>query len=717
MNTFYSNLFSCRHADLPVWAGFSKWMNVGRVGGRQGCLRSGISVARFCLRTFVVLVLVSSALSAGALEPHFLFSDNMVLQRDREVPVWGRANAGERVTVSLNGKSTSAITDASGKWTVRVGPLPAGGPHELTISNTSTKHIFKNVLMGDVWFCSGQSNMWWSLSRLANGPKEIPLANHPRIRLLTIPQRGSPRPLADLHGPTWFECSPETVKDFSAIAYYFGRELQGTNGVPVALINASWGGSAIQSWTSLRTLETNPDLVGITAGYYHTVRRFEKDFAAGVVDKNDAYIDPGLQPNELGWEAPSLDDSGWREWAQPGEFGVWGKPEYTQGAIWFRRTIDVPPEWATKNDLVLDLGGIANFDTAYVNGVEVGRTDRVALANKGRNRRYSVPAGLLKPGRAVVAVRTFNSTGPGGIRGYPEWEKRDIGFHPSDKAKDILSLKGAWKYKVSVPLPVRLVSVDAHSHKLPSCLFNAMVSPIVPFGVRGILWYQGEQNTGNAWEYRAQLPMMIRDWREAWGEEIPFLYVQLPNFGGKPSSTPTADSQYNDSWNELRDAQWFGLREPRTAMISTIDLGDASIHPANKKDVGARFALAARAIALDEKLEYSGPLYAGMAIEGAKIRVKFTHVGGGLVAKDAPDGALTRFAVAGGDGNYVWAQARIEGDEVVVWSDEVPTPVAVSYAWAMNPLGANLYNRAGLPAAPFRSDNWPMRTLGKKAPY
>lgn len=651
------------------------------------------------------------------LRPNFLFSDNMVLQREREVPVWGRAAPAEKILVSFRGKTARTVADKDGKWTVKLGPYKAGGPFEMTIESPREKRTIKNVLLGDVWFCAGQSNMWWSMASLSGGRKEIALAHHPRIRLLTIPQRGSPHPVADLPGVTWTECSPESVKDFSAVAFHFGRELQSATGVPVALINASWGGSAIQSWTSLPTLETNPDLVGITTNYHHSVRRFEKDFAAGIVDERDAYIDPGLQPAELGWQAINFDDSKWREWAQPGEFGSWGKPEHTQGAIWFRRAIDIPAEWAGKN-LVLALGSIANYDIAYVNGVEIGHTDKAALADKVRGRReYVVPAGLLKPGRAVVAVRTFNARGAGGIRGYPEWEKRDIGFHPVGKPKEILSLKGPWKYKVGVPLSTRGVAVDPQSHKLPSSLFNAMVAPVVPFGMRGVAWYQGEQNTGNAWEYRAQFPMMIRDWREAWGETFPFLYVQLPNLGRNPSATPTADSPYNDSWNELRDAQWRGLTEPRTAMICTIDLGDASIHPSNKKDVGARLALAARAVALGEQIEYSGPLYAGITVEGSKIRVKFTHVGGGLVAKDAPDGALSRFAIAGVDRNYVWAVARIEGDSVVVWNDAVPAPVAVSYAWAINPAGCNLYNRAGLPAAPFRSDDWPMRTLGKKAPY
>ena len=664
----------------------------------------------------ITLLLLAVALHGASLRPNFLFSDNMVLQRDRAVAVWGEAAAGNEVRVTFLDKSAAAIVGPDGKWSVNIGPFPAGGPHELVIQTAFEKHVAKNVLVGDVWFCSGQSNMWWSVARSKDGAKEIPLANHPRIRLLTIPQRGASSPKSDLEDVTWSECTPESVKEFSAVAYYFGRALRQHNDVPVALINSSWGGSAIQSWTSLASLETNPDLVGITAPYYHVVRRFETDFAAGIVDERDAYIDKGIQPGELGWEAPGLDDSAWKEWTQPGDFGMWGKPEYTQGGIWFRRAIDIPADWTGKA-LVLGLGSIGNHDITYVNGVEIGRTDKAALAAKAPSRReYAIPADLLKPGRAVVAVRTFNNMGAGGIRGFADWQKRDIGFSTPDNKKTILSLNGPWKYKVGHPLPPRGITADTHTHKLPSGLFNAMVAPVIPFGIRGVAWYQGEQNTSNAWEYRAQFPLMIRDWREAWGDEMPFLFVQLPGLG-KSSVTPTEDSKYNESWNELRDAQWRGLDEPRTAMITTIDLGDGNIHPANKHDVGARLALAARAVAHGEKIEYSGPLYAGMKIEGGKIRVSFTHLGSGLVARDAPSGALTRFAIAGADRNYVWAEARIDGDTVVVSADTGPSPVAVSYAWAINPDGANLYNKDGLPAAPFRSDDWPMRTHGKKAPY
>lgn len=660
--------------------------------------------------------LIPAILHGEGLRPNFLFSDNMVLQRDRAVPIWGEAKPGSVVTVTIGGKKASATADEAGRWKVSMGPLPSGGPLEMKINSGAESLTINNVLVGDVWFCSGQSNMQWSVLKSKDGAKEAPAATFPNIRLLTIPNRGASVPKFNLEGVSWTECSPESVKEFSAVAYYFGRSLYQHNNVPIGLINSSWGGSAVQTWTSLAGLETNPDVIGITKEYHLVVKRFDKDFAAGVVDERDAYIDKGMQEKENGWEAVEFDDSKWPAWDLPNYFNMYGKPLYVQGAVWFRKTVDIPEAWAGK-PVVLALGNINNYDITWFNGTEVGRTDKEALKTKERARReYAIPDALVKPGKATIAVRVFNASSSGGILGFPDWQKRDIGLSLADNKKEIISLKGPWKYAAGNPLPPRGVNADPESHKLPSSLFNGMVSPVVPFALRGALFYQGESNTHNAWEYGSIFPAMIQSWRAAWQEEIPFLFVQLPGLG-KASDTPTEDSKYNESWNELRDAQWRGLREPKTAMISTVDLGDESIHPGNKQDVGARLALAARALAHNEKLVYSGPLYAGMTIEGNKVRVRFTHIGDGLVAKDSKDGSLRRFAVAGTDRKYVWANAKIDRDSVVVWNDEVPAPVAVSYAWAMSAPDANLYNSAGLPAASFRSDNWPMRTTGRKSPY
>ncbi len=655
---------------------------------------------------------------AAGLAPNFLFSDNMVLQRDRAVPVWGHAAAGENVTVAFCGKTASAVTDKDGKWQVTLGPFPAGGPFEMTLEAKSGRRTVRNVLVGDVWFCSGQSNMWWAVKNAKDGKAEVAAANYPRIRLLTIPQRGAKTPLDTLECPAWTECSPETVAEFSAVGYYFGRNLQQHLNVPIGLINSSWGGSMAQSWTSLEGLETNPDLVGHTRSYYSTVKRFDEEFAKGIVDADGFYLDPGLQPKEKGWEAADLNERDWKDMDLPKQFNYYGKPLYTQGAVWFRKTVDVPEAWQGK-DLLLGLGAVNNYDVTFFNGTEIGRTDQAALERTPpapARREYKVPASLVKPGRAVIAVRVFNAAGGGGIMGFADWQKRPIGLGPS--VKEAVSLAGAWKYKISLPLAQKTICGFTKFHHMPSCLFNGMVAPVTPFGIRGVIWYQGENNIHNAWEYRALFPALIRSWRSAWGQgDYPFLFVQLPNFTA-PAKTPIDDSAQQDSWNELRDAQRLALAEPNTAMVVSIDLGEAkAIHPLNKQDVGARLGLAARALAHGEKVEYAGPLYQGMKVEGNKIRISFTHVGGGLVAKGSDTGELQRFAVAGADRKYVWAKAKIEGDRVLVWNDDVPAPVAASYAWAMNPEGCNLYNREGLPASPFRTDDWPMKTTGRKAPY
>lgn len=657
--------------------------------------------------------------ATAALEPNFLFSDNMVLQREKVTPIWGRAVPGETVKVSFRDKSASAVADNDGKWMVKMGPFAPGGPFEMTIEAKSGSRTIKNVLVGDVWFCAGQSNMWWSVMKAKDGKAEAAKANYPQIRLITIPQRGAKVPQDTLNGPVWSECNPETIQEFSAVAYYFGRGLHEKLKVPIALINSSWGGSMAQSWTSLEGLETNPDLVAHAKDYYGTVKKFEDEFSKGIVDEDGAYIDPGVQPNEKGWESATLDEKDWQSMDLPKQFNYYGKPLYTQGAVWFRKTVEVPEGWAGK-ELELGLGSINNYDVTFFNGREIGRSDRASFAAKTTpgSRDYKVPGELVKAGSNVIAVRVFNSSGGGGIMGFTGWQRKGDPMTLRINPKESLSLVGPWKYKVSVPLPQKVICGFTKTHHMPSCLFNGMVSPVIPSAFRGVIWYQGENNIHNAWEYRALFPALIRSWRTAWGQgDFPFIYVQLPNLTA-PAKTPIDDSAQMDSWNELRDAQRMALSEPNTAMVVAIDIGDAgAIHPPNKQDVGARLGLAAQALAYGEKIEYSGPLYKSMKIEGSKIRISFTHQGGGLVAKGSETGELKRFAVAGADKKYVWAQAKIDGDSVVVWSDEVPNPIAVSYAWAMNPEGCNLYNKEGLPASPFRTDDWPMKTTGRKAPY
>jgi sialate O-acetylesterase len=653
----------------------------------------------------------SSASSPTApFEANRLFSDNMVLQRDVKAPVWGTAAPGATVAVQFRGTTASAVTDRDGKWVVKIGPFDAGGPFEMVIESGDAKQTIKNVLVGDVWFCAGQSNMEWPVKNAKDGKKEAQAANYPQIRLFTVKHAVADAPVANLEEGEWTECSPETIADFSATAYYFGRHLHRELNVPIALINASWGGTAVRSWTGIEALRANDGFAGTVRMYDGFLRQYEKDLAKGVIHEQDGYYkDPGIQDNERGLASPDLDDSEWKQTKLPNKYVM------KDGATWVRKEVDIPASWAGQ-DLELRLGHIVSYDVTYFNGVEVGRVDRAILKTDRSlvRRAYRVPADLVKPGGSnVIAVRVFvQSSYSGGILGFPDWIKPTFAIRTGDK-KNTISLAGAWKMKTTLSLPSKYF-YGYTTHHLPSGLFNAMLCPVTPFGIRGVIWYQGENDVHNAWEYRTLFPTMIESWRKQWGQgDLPFLFVQLPNLSG-PSKNTGDDLPGNDSWLELREAQLMALSVSNTAMVVAIDIGEQSIHPANKQDVGLRLGLAAQAVAYGQEVEYSGPIYKSMKVEGNAIRLTFDHVGGELVARGGDP--LTWFAIAGDDQNFVQAQARIDGDTIVVSSDQVPSPMSVRYAWALHPKGCNLFNRAGLPASPFRTDDWPQRTTGRRYP-
>ena len=500
------------------------------------------------LGLIAVFSLIFSSLVLSDVSLPAVFSDHMVLQRGPAVPVWGKADPGEKVTVEVAGRKASATADGEGSWKVRMNLPQAGGPFELVVSGKN-KVTFKDVLVGEVWVCSGQSNMQWPVQRAMNAKEEIARADYPNLRLFTVKRVVSHRPLSDTEG-AWVRCSPQTVPGFSAVAYFFGRDLHKALSVPVGLIHTSWGGTPAEAWTSEETLNAYPEF------------------------------------------APIL-----KRWAEV-------------EARW--------PEAKKK----------------YEESLKAWR-EKVKKAKAEGKRPPRRPRPPLNPD-------------------HPHW---------------------------------------------PSGLFNGMIAPIIPYGIKGAIWYQGESNAGRAHQYRALFSAMIRDWRDKWGRgDFPFLFVQLANFMAR-----SAEPQ-ESAWAELREAQTAALALPRTAMAVAIDIGEArNIHPKNKQEVGRRLSLGAQAVAYGRDIVYSGPLYAGMTIEGDRARIFFSHVGGGLTAKG---GALKGFAIAGADHKFVWARAEIEGDTVVVRSDKVPEPVAVRYAWADNP-ECNLYNKEGLPASPFRTDFWP----------
>jgi sialate O-acetylesterase len=637
-----------------------------------------------------------SGVAATHIKVHYLFSDNMVFQQGRAIPVWGTADPGGVVKVSLSGNRREAVVGRDGRWRVELPPVPYRGPHELCVFGADTL-VFYNVMMGEVWLCSGQSNMAMPVSgsgQVLNYQEEVAGAHYPEIRLLTIPNMQSRHPLDTLAESDWEVCSPRSVAEFSAAAYFFGRHLYKHLLVPVGLICASWGGTPVESWTSGDSLKGIPEFaeaIGLLERDTPDGEYLDRWFATQLDEWEQAIrrVDPDYgQTSGVSWWDPKLEDSAWKRVSVPSLWEGDGMENF-DGFVWYRKRLNLPASWAGA-DLTLNTGPIDDEDVVWFNGQEIG----------GENcwdcpRSYRVAAPLVRQGENVIAVRVLDTGGPGGMTGTPDEWCLTRGPH------DTLSLAGLWSYRISTPLeklPPRPTSPDDATY--PSTLYNGMIAPLIPFPIRGVIWYQGEANALRAYRYRTLFPLLINDWRARWHEgDFPFLFVQLANYSDVVAQPGEA------SWAELREAQLKTLALKNTGMAVAIDIGDASdIHPKNKQEVGDRLGLIARAVAYGEGIESSGPLYRGMTVEGSRVRLEFDHSQSGLMARGG--GELRGFAVAGLDRKFHWADAVIDGRTVLVSSPEVPVPVAVRYAWATNPV-CNLCNAENLPASPFRTDAWP----------
>jgi sialate O-acetylesterase len=661
-------------------------------------------------RTRIVLIaltLIMACVAAARADIRLpaIIGDHMVLQRGIKTSLWGWADPGEevRLSVSWHRMERRATADADGNWMFSLKTPPGGGPYEITLAGKNTITL-NNVMAGEVWVCSGQSNMEWPLHSSNNAEQEIAAADHPNIRLFTVQKKIATDPEPDCVGQ-WSLCSPETIPGFSAVGYFFGRHLQRELDVPIGLINTSWGGTVAEAWTRGGALEKMPVFktriernAQARANPEAALKKYQEELDAWQ-KKLDAAAAQGRAAIE-----PGFDDSDWKDMELPAAWEQAGLGNF-DGLVWFRKAIEVPSSWAGKK-LVLELGPIDDQDTTWVNGVKVG-----AHSGPGQwqaLRKYEIGSNVVKAGRNVITVQVLDTGGAGGLNGQPGQMR--IKPASADDA-DAISLDGTWRYKVgsdlaSVP-PQPQPPSWMNNPNAPTVLYNGMIAPLVRFGIRGAIWYQGESNAGRAYQYRELFPTMITNWRQDWGlGDFPFLFVQLANY----MATQPEPGQSN--WAELREAQTMTLRLPNTGMATIIDIGEADdIHPRNKQDVGKRLALWALAKTYGQDLVCSGPLYHSMEIQGNKIVLRFDHVGGGLVARGA--GPLKGFAIAGKDRKFVWAQAEIKGNTVVVSSDAVAAPVAVRYAWADNPV-CNLYNQAGLPASPFRTDDWPGLTADNK---
>jgi sialate O-acetylesterase len=613
-----------------------------------------------------------------------LIRDSMVLQRDVPVKLWGWANKNEKVKIAFNNKAYKTVADTNGKWNMMLPATKAGGPYNITIT-ASNSITLKDVLFGDVWICSGQSNMVHQMGlHSVRYADEIADANNSEIRHFWIPTLTDlQKPHDDLPSGYWKSANPQDILQFSAVAYFFAKKIYEQYHVPIGLINASVGGTPIEAWISEEGLKNFSSIRNIIQKNKDTA--YINSFSKRVFNTM-----PGTKQEDKGllnkWYDVNYVPKGWHTITVPGYWEDQGIKDL-DGIVWYRKEFEVP-ESMVNVPAKLFLGRIVDADVVYINGTMVGNTTYMYP-----QRRYAIPSTLLHEGKNLIVVKVQNNAGKGG-------------FVPDKPyylfaGKDTIDLKGYWQYKIGeVYVPFRGFSGGGiAAQNQPTALYNAMLAPVAGYTCKGFLWYQGESNTGKPLEYDKLQTALINNWRDQWNmPAAPFLFVQLPGF---------MDMNYLPSesqWAQFRQSQFKTLAVPNTGMAVAIDLGEWNdIHPDRKKEVGERLALWARKVAYHENdIVYSGPLYQSSTLDGNKIILSFTNTGSGLVSNDGEP--LYYFAIAGEDKKFVWANAKIEDNKVIVWNDTTNNPKYVRYAWADNPDGANLYNKEGLPASPFTTE-------------
>jgi sialate O-acetylesterase len=645
---------------------------------------------------FGITVLLLTGTANAQLRLPKIFGDSMVLQRNAPLRIWGWAAPAESITVQFHNQNKTVRTDAGGSWEAVLAPETAGGPYQLQVTGKTTITL-KGILMGDIWVCSGQSNMEMPLNgwgQVYNYEQEIASANYPAIRLFTVEKDVQGQPVQDIKGGSWQTCTPQHIPPFSAVGYFFGRTLHQQLKVPIGLINSSWGGTNIESWISHTGFKTEPHFAELmkvapeksTAELSAGKEKVVRDYLRSVnLDKIDT---TGLSQ----WPVVEYDDTKWNTMPVP---ALWEEQQPAikiDGILWLRKEIMIDEADAGK-PAVLKLGMIDDNDITYVNGIKVGGVNGYNMA-----RVYNIKAGVLKKGKNIIAVRVEDTGGGGGIYG----EAADCSLAIEGKTA---TLAGTWKYNVEKII----LNAGVGPNDYPSVLYNGMIHPIEKLAIKGAIWYQGENNAGRAVEYRKAMPLLINDWRERFQiPAMPFYFVQLASF-----NSANGNSNKGSAWAELREAQSMAASLPNAGMAVTIDIGDAAdIHPRNKQDVGKRLAALALQKTYGINKTASGPVYKTMQVQGNKAVIQFTGIGQGLMAKQASANTLSGFEVAGADQHFYPAKATITGATVVVSADEVAKPVAVRYAWADDAGNANLFNKEGFPAAPFRTDHWKEKTEG-----
>jgi sialate O-acetylesterase len=619
-----------------------------------------------------------------------LFADDMVLQRDKLIPIWGWADANEKIEIKFNKQTKTTKADKNGKWIIRLDAENAGGPFELSLKGKN-KIVIKNVLVGEVWICSGQSNMAFTVSESENAEKEINDSNYPFIRSFTVARDVSSLPKDDFKAGKWEVCNKTTVGNFTAVGYFFAKKIYNELKIPIGLIHTSWGGTCSETWTSREAFESSDEFAEMIA----EMPNVNLDSISKVFNKSTTKRVEILQGSKLNPEKAEMfkelafNDATWPELNEP---EVWESQDLGEfdGVVWLRKSITLSADEAGKA-ATIELSKIDDEDITYVNGIEVGRNN-----NWDAKRKYSIPAGILKEGANIISIRVVDGGGGGGIYGESDDFKLSIG----DKS---IPLNGKWKYQVES------VKSDIGPNSYPSLLYNAMINPLIPYAFEGVLWYQGETNAWRAQQYKKAFPLLINDWRkkclpagQAGNQgDFPFYFVQLSSF-----NETNGNSNNGSMWAELREIQTETLKLPNTGMCVTTDIGNPTdIHPKNKQDVGKRLAAIALKNVYKQNIICNGPTFKSMEIQGNKIIVSFENTGSGLSTPDKY-GYVKGFEIAGEDKVFYFAKAQIINNKVVVFSENVSNPIAVHFGWADDASDNNLYNKEGFPADSFRTDKW-----------
>ncbi|TNE72846.1 hypothetical protein EP331_06155 [bacterium] len=642
---------------------------------------------KYGLSLFISLILVSPAFSQLIVPK--IFGNHMVLQRDAQVEVWGKASPKEKITVQIHKQKISTKADKNGNWTVSLKPELQGGPFTLDIKGKKESLHFEDVYFGDVWLASGQSNMEWSVNLSMNAKEEIKNADFPLIRHIKVEHVISSIPLDDIQTNGWNTADSGSVGQFSAVAYFFAREIHQKTGVPIGIINSNWGGTNIETWISREGFESTDTFKEMIK----SMPKVDLDSLGKIRVSKTAKRIEALQGSPLaplnGFEISKSNQQDWPEVFMP---QLWEEQSIgdLDGIVWLQTQFEL--NQIPSDSVILHLGMIDDDDSTFVNGHFVGAT-----IGWNKTRTYAIPDSILKTGMNQLTIKVADSQGGGGLYS----PKEEVGIEIGNQW---LSLAGNWKFHVSDVILRN--SVNA----FPSLAYNGMIAPIIPFQTTGIIWYQGESNASRAYEYRESFPLLISDWRTRWNKpEWPFYFVQLATFETVGNSTS------GSAWAELREAQTMTLSVPNTGMVVTTDVGNPKdIHPTNKQTVGKRLAAQALHDVYQQKQVHTGPMYSGMEIQGNTIVVSFNDVGSGLMTPNKY-GYVMGFEIAGEDGVFKFAKAYIKGDKVIVYHPEIEHPKVVHFGWSGNAEDCNLYNMEGFPAVPFRTNE--VKTVTKDAKY